>query len=644
MQKNEIAKLLSLFGYPLVSIPIILGLILVSIEGFQSGIKILITILLLIIIPIALWILLKVRTGKYTDADVSNKKERVYFYLALIPFLLLASLATYIYNQPSYIYHGILIVTILIFACSLINYLSKISLHVSLNSYLAVSLFFFSPALSITWLIVTIIIGWSRIHLNRHSKTEVLLGFVAGIIAGIVFLNTQSKSNQIQAVQIKNEVVTACENSTINEVTNGLLEVYPKESFIDEPVFINAHNLKPYQNALIRIKATDSSGNKWESFACYQANESGIINLDRQEPLSQSSFTGIHAMGLFWSMTPKQLATFQYGTNLEFEIYLEIDNTVTEKVSITRKTYHDLSSLQIIKEEIRDDIIGNFYQIKEGKSNPVIILLGGSGGNFQNNQAKYLAAKGYSVLDLKYFGYSHLPENLERVPLEYINKAIEVVKQKTGNDMPQVVLIGRSKGAEYALLYASKFNNIAAVISIVGSHVAWSSKSYIRSSWTYNENEIPFVRGSIIESIKYFRKSKGTGNDQLSYMESAFKNEKRIEKAMIEVEHIKIPVLLLSGKSDLQWPSAKMSDIIVSRAEKHNNPYSIQHYSFEEAGHEFSELPYIPQPDFSNVMTWKSGGTPQGNALAAIESWNQIFTFLNTFEDLIVIKPVHNNI
>jgi membrane-associated phospholipid phosphatase/dienelactone hydrolase len=634
MQKNEIAKLFSLLGYPLISIPIIMGLILVSMEGFQSGIKILITILLLIIVPIALWILIKVQTGKYKDADVSNKKERVYFYLALLPILLITSLATYIYNQPSYIYRGVLIVAMLIFACYLINYLSKISLHVSLNSYLAVSLFFFSPTLSITWLIITIIIGWSRIHLSRHSRSEVLFGFIVGIIAGSVFLNTQNKSNQIQAVQIKNDVVTACENSTINEVTNGLLEVHPKESYIDEPVFISASNLEPFQNAVIRVKTTDSSGNKWESFACYQANESGLINLDLQEPSNQYSYTGTHAMGLFWSMTPDQLATFHYKTNLDFEIFLEIDNVKTDKVTITRKTYHVLSSLQIIKEEIRDDIIGNFYLRKERKSKPIIILLGGSGGNFQNNKAIYLAAKGYSVLDLKYFGEKHLPENLERVPLEYIDKALEVVKQKTGNNMPQIVLIGRSKGAEYALLYASKFNNIAGVISIVGSHVAWSSKSYFKSSWTYNGNEIPFVRGSIKESIKYLRKSRGTGNDQLSYMESAFRKEKRIEKAMIEVEHINIPILLFSGKSDLQWPSAKMSEMIVSRAVKYKNSNIFQHYSFEEAGHEFFELPYIPQPDFSNVMTWKSGGTPQGNALAAIESWNQIFAFLETFEDL----------
>jgi dienelactone hydrolase/membrane-associated phospholipid phosphatase len=632
--KKSIARILSLFGHPLISLPIISGLTFVTIEGLEYGISTLTIILVLIVLPITAWLTIMFKTGAYTDSDVSDKDQRVHLYLALIPILLLSSLVLYIYNQPNYVYNGMLIVTLLIFSCFLVNYFSKISLHVSLNSYLAVSVFVFSPILSFIWLCVTTLIGWSRIHLNRHHRLEVFLGFTAGIFAGIIFLNIQNKHSHSQTVQFKNDVPTQCEQSTINQESNGLLEVYPKDSFIDEPVHINVSNIEPFQIAGLRVKVTDSSGNEWESFACYQADESGVINPRFQEPLSYSSYTGTHAMGLFWSMQPEQLAAFQYGTNLDFEIYLEIGNTKTANATITRKTYQDLRSLNIFKEEIRDEIIGNFYLKKDGNSNPVIILLGGSGGGFQHNKATFLAAKGYPVLDLKYFADHQLPENLERVPLEYLDKALKLVKQKTETDPSQIVLIGRSKGAEYALIYASKFNNVAAVVSIVGSHVAWSSKSYFRSSWTYNDREIPFVRGSVKEAIKYVRNSRGTGNDQLSYMESAFKKEKRVEKAMIKVENISSPVLLLSGKSDLQWPSAKMSDLIISRANEHNNSDNFQHFSYENAGHEFSETPFIPQPGFSSVVTWKSGGTPQGNALASIEAWNQIFTFLEKFKDV----------
>ena len=95
------------------------------------------------------------------------------------------------------------------------------------------------------------------------------------------------------------------------------------------------------------------------------------------------------------------------------------------------------------------------------------------------------------------------------------------------------------------------------------------------------------------------------------------------------IENIKCPILLISGEDDLQWPSMMMSNQIKARAEKYKFKYEINHYSYENAGHQFDELPFIPQIDFSNISTWKSGGNFQGNALASIDSWNRIFIFLN---------------
>lgn len=72
-----------------------------------------------------------------------------------------------------------------------------------------------------------------------------------------------------------------------------------------------------------------------------------------------------------------------------------------------------------------------------------------------------------------------------------------------------------------------------------------------------------------------------------------------------------------------------MSNQIKVRAEKYKFKYEIKHYSYENAGHQFDDLPFIPQIDFSNISTWKSGGNFQGNALASIDSWNRVFMFLN---------------
>ena len=77
------------------------------------------------------------------------------------------------------------------------------------------------------------------------------------------------------------------------------------------------------------------------------------------------------------------------------------------------------------------------------------------------------------------------------------------MKKKAVVDSLKIALIGRSKGAEYALLYASKYNDINALVSEVGSSVTWSSKRYFKSSWKYKGKSMPRAKGGLIEAIRY---------------------------------------------------------------------------------------------------------------------------------------------
>ena len=428
-------------------------------------------------------------------------------------------------------------------------------------------------------------------------------------------------------------VETTPSASNISPLSRSKLEVVPKVSFLDAPVEIFVSQLAPMQLACLRVTVTDSIDNKWKSIAYFDANFKGEVNPAFQEPLSGSTYSGAHAMGLFWSLVPERLQSFQTSTDLLYEITIETEDAVTHRESIHRIAYHDTASMGIEIEELREDIYANFYRIQAENGKPTIILLGGSGGRFQTETALYLAGKGYPVLDLMYFGKDGLPKRLERVPLEYLDGAVQWVRQRRMAASPAVVLMGRSRGAEYALQYAAKFDEIQAVISVVGYDLVWSAKSYFRSSWTLDGKDLPFARGTLKQALGYLRKSNGTGQSQLSYFESGLGNRRRVKRAAIEVERINAPILLLSGKSDLQWPSSEMSERLMLRARQHGFPHQIKHIAYDDAGHEFLALPFIPQPDYSQMMTWASGGTPQGNALAAIDAWRQIFGFLEKIHD-----------
>jgi len=446
-------------------------------------------------------------------------------------------------------------------------------------------------------------------------------------------ISVTSDRGQGWSVAVSPGATTENSASNIYPPRRGTLAVHPRVSHFDESVEVFISDLEPGQLARLRVSVTDSNGNRWESVACFQANDQGEINPASQKPLTGSSYSGQHAMGPFWSMVPERLAQFQHAADLMYTITLESEGAVVAREHIWRSVYESAALVEFEKEELRGDIYANFYQSEVGNGKPTIILLGGSGGQFQTQTALYLASKGYAVLDLIYFEQTGLPPRLERVPLEYLDLAVQWVKHRRKADSSVVVLMGRSRGAEYALLYASQFDEVDAVISNVGSNLAWSAKSYFRSSWTLENNEIPFARGSLRQALGFLWKSRGVGHDQLSYFESALKKSDKTEGARIKVEHINAPILLLSGKSDMQWPSTEMSERLVAQAAQADFPHHIKHVAYDDAGHEFLALPHSPQPDFSDVMTWASGGTPQGNALAAIGAWAEIFGFLEEIQD-----------
>ena len=71
---------------------------------------------------------------------------------------------------------------------------------------------------------------------------------------------------------------------------------------------------------------------------------------------------------------------------------------------------------------------------------------------------------------------------------------------------------------------------------------------------------------------------------------------------------------------------------MMKRLAEHNFTYEYLHLSYENAGHNFAGggqgcgIPFLPAEDYSKSTA--RGGTNKGNALAAIDSWEQILQFI----------------
>jgi len=224
--------------------------------------------------------------------------------------------------------------------------------------------------------------------------------------------------------------------------------------------------------------------------------------------------------------------------------------------------------------------------IGKGENQPLIVGLGGSeGGNaWDSDQWKQTRDRfldeGYAFLALGYFGAPGTPEQLDRISINGVHDAILEVSKDPKIDPTKIALIGGSKGAELALLMASKYDDITCVVGIVPSHTAFPALTFLasNSSWMQGEEEIPFV------PMTWAAAPSAAKRDLRTAFEIMMEDKEAVKKAEIHVEKINGPILLVSATKDEMWPSTEMSDIIMARLKSNNFPHTYEHIKVE-GGH-----------------------------------------------------------
>lgn len=255
---------------------------------------------------------------------------------------------------------------------------------------------------------------------------------------------------------------------------------------------------------------------------------------------------------------------------------------------------------------------GEFYPPLGPSKKLGVLILGGSEGGIPNHRAKIIAENGFPVLALAYFKTKRTPAYLDIIPLEYFDQPIEWLIKNEYTQGGKIIVIGQSKGAELALLLASRKPEISGVVAFVPSAVVFQGMPKVfwppRSSWTYMSKQVPFVPFN----LSNLRDKKNV----LSIHRNSLKQKEAVRKASIPVNKIKGPVLLFSAANDSVWPSVEMSNTIMQTLQDHNFGYAFEHISYDDAGHTLTE---------EHMM----GGTEEGNRKARIDSTEKTVSFLN---------------
>lgn len=224
--------------------------------------------------------------------------------------------------------------------------------------------------------------------------------------------------------------------------------------------------------------------------------------------------------------------------------------------------------------------------VGDGVNQPLIVGLGGSeGGNawtsdYWKKTRDQFIEKGYAFLAIGYFGAKGTPDKLEKIAIEDVHYAIEVAKKNKKINKENIAIIGGSRGADLALLLGSYYDDIKGVVAIVASNVTFpgNTNHFTTSTWTYQNKELPFVPVND-EAVPYLMK-----NDLRGTFEAMLQDSIAEEKALINIEKINGPILLISATKDEVAPSTPMAEKMITRLKTYNFKHKYEHIAIE-GGH-----------------------------------------------------------
>lgn len=244
-------------------------------------------------------------------------------------------------------------------------------------------------------------------------------------------------------------------------------------------------------------------------------------------------------------------------------------------------TFFTLFSPSIFAQKLDTPNVNSYLYVGESKNQPLVVGLGGSeGGNawasdYWKKTRDEFIKRGYAFLAIGYFGAEGTPKELDRISIEQVHDAIVKAAQHPKVNKKKIAIVGGSRGADLALLIASYYKDIDAVVGFVPSHAVFpgNTKEFSTSSWTFGGKELSFVPVSE-ETVPAL-----INRDLRSAFEIMLKDKEAEQKALIKVENINGPILLLSATNDEIAPTTPMANKIIERLQEKNFKYCYRHYA-----------------------------------------------------------------
>ena len=371
----------------------------------------------------------------------------------------------------------------------------------------------------------------------------------------------------------------------------------------------------------------------YASSARFVADATGTVDLTSAVPV-EGSYEGADAAGLFWSMTPTDRPVPESWMSGELRLTARIGGDVVAEGATQFGTRSD-----VVTEDIPGFPSAKLYRLPGHAPRPVVVVLHGADGGTGASErfGPKLASLGYAVVGLPYYspdwGEYAPPKAIADLPGSFIDIRIDQIAElrdwletRPEVDADRIALFGGSKGAEFALIAASKYPWLTSIVALAPSDLVWEGWGLemveaegTRSSFSFEGQPLPFMPYvGFVDGLLA-----GPEADLLKIHEDGrAAHPDREADARIRIEAFPGSVMLVAGDADREWRSGQMARNLASARERAGLETSLLVYP--DAGHDISGDGWAP----TIAGTERGGGTAEANAHAQGDAWPKIVNFL----------------
>jgi membrane-associated phospholipid phosphatase len=187
--RAEVARWISIIVHPIAFPLLALGIALyLATDSLSATLGWIVMAIALTSLPITFLVAVQVIRRKWTDLDVSVRRQRYTLYPFGIACMVVLTLSYVHFNAPAVAIRGGYALVIANTIDGLINLFYKVSAHATGAAASATLIWLATPfvGLSIIAAVAALLVGWSRVQLKRHTWGQVLLGWLVGVSAMMI--------------------------------------------------------------------------------------------------------------------------------------------------------------------------------------------------------------------------------------------------------------------------------------------------------------------------------------------------------------------------------------------------------------------------------------------------------------------------